>query len=180
MELANDLENNKWGVKPKSFCIQTKSEPNACCHSQNTCAPYQSPQAVLSFLPSLKQPELHPITSWTNSYDFLSISSVPFNIPLLRLPLELDLALNTQKMISHCRWLKTLLNQHQLSSPSHGSFGCFQPFVAAAAKLLQSCPTLYDPTDGSPPGSSVPEILQARTLEWLPFPSPSPSLATSK
>ena len=36
-----------------------------------------------------------------------------------------------------------------------------------AAKLLQSCPTLYDPVDGSPPGSPVPGILQARTLEWV-------------
>ena len=39
-------------------------------------------------------------------------------------------------------------------------------------KLLQSCPTLCDPIDGSPPGSPVPGILQARTLEWVPFPSP--------
>ena len=36
----------------------------------------------------------------------------------------------------------------------------------AAAKSLQSCPTLCDPIDGSPPGSPVPGILQARTLEW--------------
>ena len=40
-------------------------------------------------------------------------------------------------------------------------------FAAAAAKLLQSCPTLCDPTDGSPPGSAIPGILQARTLEWV-------------
>jgi len=39
--------------------------------------------------------------------------------------------------------------------------------AAAAAKLLQSCPTLCDPTDSSPPGSPVPGILQARTLEWV-------------
>ena len=39
--------------------------------------------------------------------------------------------------------------------------------AAAAAKSLQSCPTLRDPTDGSPPGSPVPGILQARTLEWV-------------
>ena len=39
--------------------------------------------------------------------------------------------------------------------------------LVAAAKLLQSCPTLCDPTDGSPPGSPVPGILQARTLEWV-------------
>ena len=38
---------------------------------------------------------------------------------------------------------------------------------AAAAKSLQSCPTLCDPTDGSPPGSSVPGIFQARVLEWV-------------
>ena len=37
---------------------------------------------------------------------------------------------------------------------------------AAAAKSLQLCPTLCDPTDGSPPGSPVPGILQARVLEW--------------
>ena len=39
--------------------------------------------------------------------------------------------------------------------------------AAAAAKLLQSCPTLCDPIDGSPPGSAVPGILQGRTLEWV-------------
>ena len=40
-------------------------------------------------------------------------------------------------------------------------------FAAAAAKSLQSCPTLCDPVDGSPLSSSVPGILQARTLEWV-------------
>ena len=39
--------------------------------------------------------------------------------------------------------------------------------AAAAAKSLQSCSTLCDPIDGSPPGSPVPGILQARTLEWV-------------
>ena len=39
--------------------------------------------------------------------------------------------------------------------------------LAAAAKSLPSCPTLCDPTDGSPPGAPVPGILQARTLEWV-------------
>ena len=39
--------------------------------------------------------------------------------------------------------------------------------AAAAAESLQSCPTLCDPIDGSPPGSPVPGILQARTLEWV-------------
>ena len=40
-------------------------------------------------------------------------------------------------------------------------------YAAAAAKLLQSCPTLCDPIDSSPPSSPVPGILQARTLEWV-------------
>ena len=42
-----------------------------------------------------------------------------------------------------------------------------QNAAAAAAKSLQSCPTLCDPIDGSPPGSPIPGILQARTLEWV-------------
>ena len=41
------------------------------------------------------------------------------------------------------------------------------PAAAAAANSLQSCPTLRDPIDGSPPGSPVPGILQAKTLEWV-------------
>ena len=39
--------------------------------------------------------------------------------------------------------------------------------AAAAAKSLQSCPTLCDPIEGSPPDSPIPGILQARTLEWV-------------
>ena len=57
--------------------------------------------------------------------------------------------------------------------PESGLFGevenSFENLIkaAAAAKSLQSCPTLCDPIDGSPPGSPVPRILQARTLEWV-------------
>ena len=43
-------------------------------------------------------------------------------------------------------------------------------YAAAAAKSLQSCPTLCDPIDSSPPGSAVPGILQARMLEWVAIP----------
>ena len=49
---------------------------------------------------------------------------------------------------------------HELSLPCSVS-------AAAAAKSLQSCPTLCNPIDGSPPGSLIPGILQARTLEWV-------------
>ena len=44
---------------------------------------------------------------------------------------------------------------------------CCLMAAAAAAKSLQSCSTLWDPIDGSPPGSAIPGILQARTLEWV-------------
>ena len=49
----------------------------------------------------------------------------------------------------------------------HHKFSSTFLVTVAAAKSLQSCPTLCDPIDGSPPGSPVPGILQARTLEWV-------------
>ena len=52
---------------------------------------------------------------------------------------------------------------HHMTVPSPN----YTPAAAAAAKSLQSCPTLCDPLDGSPPGSAIPGILQARTLEWV-------------
>ena len=51
--------------------------------------------------------------------------------------------------------------------PDSGLFELSRSVAAAAAKLLQSCPTLCNPRDGSPPGSPIPGILQARTLEWV-------------
>ena len=67
-------------------------------------------------------------------------------------------------------WLKYLA--HRDLGVNHSSEGPWANFysdlqLAAAAKSLQSCPTLCDPIDGSPPGSPVPGILQARTLEWV-------------
>ena len=58
------------------------------------------------------------------------------------------------------------------ASGGHG----FPVAAAAAAKLLQSCPTLCDPVDSSPPGSSVHGMFQARILEWVTMPSSRGSL----
>ena len=67
-----------------------------------------------------------------------------------------------------CSSLKVLV---QLASEVEAVFGAetltCEPFAAAAAKLLQSCPTLCNPIDGLLPGSSVSGILQARILEWV-------------
>jgi len=64
-----------------------------------------------------------------------------------------------------------LLGQGKNKSPGMacrmGVLGFFAAAAVAAAKSLQSCPTLCDPIDDRPPGSPVPGILQARTLEWV-------------
>ena len=59
-----------------------------------------------------------------------------------------------------CKYLQTDLRDIVLLIADHLA-------AAAAAKSLQSCLTLCDPIDSSPPGSAVPGILQARTLEWV-------------
>ena len=66
-------------------------------------------------------------------------------------------------------WTLTLISSLKASPhPSQTLSGIsFFPAAAAAAKSPQLCPTLCDPIDGSPPGSPVPGILQARTLEWV-------------
>ena len=66
-------------------------------------------------------------------------------------------------------WTLTLISSLKASPhPSQTLSGIsFFPAAAAAAKSPQLCPTLCDPIDGSPPGSPIPGILQARTLEWV-------------
>ena len=64
-------------------------------------------------------------------------------------------------------WLGTWPSREVLEGRNPAGCVCVLTHAAAAAKLLQSCPTLCDPIDGSPPGSPVPGILQARTLEWV-------------
>ena len=64
----------------------------------------------------------------------------------------------------------SFIYNQQLGREGHyfGKWKILQNTLAAAtAKSLQSCPTLCDPIDGSPPGPPVPGILQARTLEWV-------------
>ena len=67
--------------------------------------------------------------------------------------------------------LLAVLGWEESSALGYGGSHCpviyVNGFAAAAAKSLRSCPTLCDPIDGSPPGSPVPGILQARTLEWV-------------
>ena len=66
-------------------------------------------------------------------------------------------------LITRCAWIKSDLDMQSGKNQDT----CPQGAAAAAAKSLQSCPTLCDPIDVSPPGFPVPGILQARTLEWV-------------
>ena len=70
------------------------------------------------------------------------------------------------------RWQEYIeeLYKNDLHDPDNHTvkgFGIVNKAASAAAKLLQLCPTLCDPIDSSPPGSSAPRILQARILEWV-------------
>ena len=64
-------------------------------------------------------------------------------------------------MDKHCQWIRRW-NSVKISLLPKLMYA-----AAAAAKSLQSCPTLCDPIDSSPPGPAIPGILQARTLEWV-------------
>ena len=77
----------------------------------------------------------------------------------------------------NCHWLGLLSTYISCTSVFHSTLSTvfnrseWQEYTAAAAaKSLQSCPTLCDPIDGSPPGSPIPGILQAKTLEWVALP----------
>ena len=61
---------------------------------------------------------------------------------------------------------KNQYSENEDTAQSNLQIQC-NPYQAAAAKSLQLCLTLCDPRDGSPPGSAIPGILQARTLEWI-------------
>ena len=93
---------------------------------------------------------------------FWNSSKGPFisgEIPLGRLDLDWSLERDRSlSLLSGSTDYKTLNNQRSNAAAAAAS---------AAAALLQPCPTLCSPIDGSPPGSLVPGILQARTLEWV-------------
>ena len=93
------------------------------------------------------------------SHSVVSASLQPHGLKPTRLLRPWDFPGKSTGVGCHC-----LLQSHILST--FNSFKC-NNLGSVAAKSLQSCPTLCDPTDGSPPGSPIPGILQARTLEWV-------------
>ena len=71
------------------------------------------------------------------------------------------------KYLVLCQGQSYLANTQPFQHSVSQKYSLVLPAILAAVKSLQSCPTLCDPIDGSPPGSPVPGILQARTLEWV-------------
>ena len=90
-------------------------------------------------------------------------SRVNFSIYLSKYWKKLDRNSKQTQFSMSCIYLTEL----GLATPLSDSSCSVGVAAAAAAKSLQSCPTLCDPIDGSPPGSPIPGILQARTLEWV-------------
>ena len=113
-----------------------------------------------------------PITITSQSTSHLSKDGIVFMIK----PSQ-DYFLNKVPIFKNKDWEKSKCCHRILEKGSRSLFQSFslpislkrdkRSLAAAAAKSLQSCPTLCDPIDSSPPGSAVPGILQARTLEWV-------------
>ena len=136
------------------FCSNKIYVPLCCSVAQSCptlwpCGLQQSRLPVLHSLPGFAQTHVH----WVSDAIQLSHPLSPPSPPALNLSQH------------HClfQWVGSL---HQMAKVLELQFQHMFP-TAAAAKSLQSCPTRCDPIDGSPPGSPVPGILQARTLEWV-------------
>ena len=72
-----------------------------------------------------------------------------------------------QKLAQHCKATVLQFKKNPMINHNRNEHLKKSIYAAAAAKSIQSCPTLCDPIDGSPPGSSIHGILQARVLEWV-------------
>ena len=105
---------------------------------------------------------------WSFSFSIIPSKEIPGLISFRMDWLDLLAVQGTLKSLLHHSSKASILRRSafftiQLSHPYTTTF----TLAAAAAKSLQSCPTLCNPIDGSPPGSPVPGILQARILEWV-------------
>ena len=132
------LKTNAWLMDPINWNVYFMASPPYSLSSQNLQNNLTTVGFHLSFLSLAK--------TWT------PCTGEP------RISRSLDKLWRKLKMTVESTTLKTLRQQQLLQGLLNS---------AAAAKSLQSCPTLCDPRDGNPPGSPVPGILQARTLEWV-------------
>ena len=139
--------------------------------SPQTAAPPWSSSPGCSPLPRLLHSRLMPTASFRHQLHVLLLSPAASThlYPKYATPPPKKLKLHDHFFDKTCSFLCVphLTRWHSIHHSTSAA-------AAAAAKSLQSCPTLCDPVDGSPPGSPIPRILQARTLEWVAI-----SLSTS-
>ena len=129
--------------------------------------------SLVSFLSPLLCAALHPalasLLTGVHAKRAFTAGSLPlFSLMLAILPYihkHISFLHSCRFLLKSSRFIKISF-QHTHIHSSPWLFFCHIA-AAAAAKLLQLCPTLCDPIDSSPPGSAVPGILQARTLEWV-------------
>ena len=148
----------------KNVCVCVYVTESLCCTAEiNTSLEVyfkEKKKNLYSFLKSL-----NPLPTYThNSPTPLYIRTSPFTYTF-SLSLSL-LYIHNYSVGFSMEWLLPCELYPFKFLPTLSSLG-LTTIAAAAAKSLQSCPTLRDPTDGSPPGFPVPGILQARILEWV-------------
>ena len=127
------------------------------------------------------------VTSLVSSLSSIMLNFIdiwPQTVKLQEYYNHVNLVYQNNSELIHCQVRQIILVQWQNKTkikkqknlPEH-SFRTQEALIiitaAAAAKSLQSCPTLCNPIDGSPLGSPIPGILQARTLEWVAISFPS-------
>ena len=166
-----------------------------CCLVTHSCPTLCDP--VDCSMPGVPAHQLSPwicSNSWSCCqwyHPSISSSVIPCCPPLLMLLIFPSNRIFSNESALHIRWLKYISTKYKVQYKVHQlqhqslqwifrtdflyDWPVWSPCsprdskesAAAAAKSLQSCLTLCDPIDGSPPGSHVPGILQARTLEWI-------------
>ena len=100
--------------------------------------------------------------AWQSSiYSSVSVSSSP------RTQISWNLSQNSEYPLKMMFWRHGKKPKTPRAFPIKGKISLFSTTTTTTTKLLQSCPTLCDPMDCSPPGFSIHGILQARTLEWV-------------
>ena len=152
--------------------------PELSCRRRLHCPPRPShPHTRPSLTPTNPAPPGAWLSkcTWATRYFFITCLVVKnFKTKIQRCPLKISTIVIFKKSVLYLIGDFGLTPGHvgswfpELAPPAVGlTTDCLGSPEHSAAKLLQSCPTLCDPIDGSPPGSPVPGILQARTLEWV-------------
>ena len=151
---------------------------SACLSPTNLPNQSHSPRVTAYSFLSSRKCDAHSVASCDFKLHYLAPSYLPFSKVFFFFSNQFDFY-STERTLFFSSFSRFLMiySRNLSYSPSQIRYlflfllafviVLYTDAAAAAAKLPQSCPTLCNPIDGSPPGSPVPGILQARTLEWV-------------